>query len=73
MLLEKDGKKLYIKVEGPKKVRWHISPAQSEFSYDSPNSGISIIGFDTDLEKLIKLFIQEKQLDRITKHTVLAY
>ena len=43
MLLEKDGKKLYIKVEGPRKIRWHILPAQSDFSYDSPNPGISII------------------------------
>ena len=30
MLLEKDGKKLYIKVEGPRKIRWHILPAQSD-------------------------------------------
>ena len=58
MLLEKDGKRLYIKVEGPKKVRWHISPAQSEFSYDSPNPGISIIGFDTDLELSVKQSIR---------------
>ena len=46
MLLEKDGKK------------WHISPAQSEFSYDSPNPGISIIGFDTDLELSAKQSIK---------------
>ena len=58
MLLEKDGKRLYIKVEGPKKVRWHISPAQSEFSCDSPNPGISIIGFDTDLELSVKQSIR---------------
>ena len=50
MLLEKEGKKLYLKVEGPDKIKWNISPAKSAFSYDSPNPGISIIGFDTDLK-----------------------
>ena len=75
MLLEKDGKKLYIKVEGPKKVRWHISPAQSEFSYDSPNSGISIIGFDTDLEldakQSIRVFLLPEENKNVTYKSVL--
>lgn len=55
MLLEKDGKKLYIRVEGPERIKWYINPAQSAYSYDSENRGISMIGFDTDLK------INEKQ------------
>lgn len=50
MLLESNGKKLYIRVEGPEKIKWKVTPAQSSFSYDSANPGISIIGFDTDLK-----------------------
>ena len=49
MLLEKDGKKLYLKVEGVGNIRWRISPAKSDFTFDSPNPGVSIVGFDTDL------------------------
>lgn len=50
MLLEKDGKKLYIKVSAPVPIRWHISPAVSPFSFNSPNPGVSIVGFDADLK-----------------------
>ena len=50
MLLEQDGKKLYIRVEGPEKIRWRIVPAEPDFSYNSPNPGVSLIGFDVDLE-----------------------
>lgn len=50
LLLEKDGKKLYVKVSGPESIRWHISPAVSPFSFDSPNPGITIVGFDADLK-----------------------
>ena len=49
ILLEKDGKKLYLKVEGVENIRWRISPAKSDFTFDSPNPGVSIVGFDTDL------------------------
>ncbi|RHR56934.1 heparinase II/III family protein [Parabacteroides sp. AF17-28] len=75
MLLEKDGKKLYVKVEGPKKVRWHISPAQSDFSCDSPNPGISVIGFDMDLElsakQKIKVFLLPGENKNVTYQSVL--
>lgn len=50
MLLEQDGKKLYIRVEGPEKIRWRIVLAEPDFSYNSPNPGVSLIGFDVDLE-----------------------
>ena len=50
MLLEQNGKKLYIRVEGPEKIRWRIVPAEPDFSYNSPNPGVSLIGFDVDLE-----------------------
>lgn len=75
MLLEKDGKKLYIRVEGPKKVHWHISPACSEFSYDSSNPGISIIGFDTDLElsvkQRLKVFLLPEENKDVTYESIL--
>lgn len=75
MLLEKEGKKLYIKVEGSQKIRWHILPAQSDFSYDSPNSGISIIGFDTDLElsakQRIKVFLLPGENRNVTYKSIL--
>ena len=50
MLLEQNGKKLYIRVEGLEKIRWRIVPAEPDFSYNSPNPGVSLIGFDVDLE-----------------------
>lgn len=50
MLLEQDGKKLYIRMEGPENIRWRIVPAEPDFSYNSPNPGVSLIGFDVDLE-----------------------
>ncbi|WP_106827858.1 heparinase II/III domain-containing protein [Parabacteroides pacaensis] len=49
MLLEKGGKKLYLKVEGPKQVKWKVVPANSVYSYDSSNRGYNIVSFDTDL------------------------
>lgn len=75
MLLEKEGKKLYIRVEGPKDVRWHISPAQSVFTPDSPNPGISIIGFDTDLElstkQRIKVYLLPEENKNVSYQSVL--
>ena len=50
MLLEKDGKKLYIRVEGLEKINWTVKPADSSYSYDSENKGISIVSFDADLK-----------------------
>lgn len=54
MVLEKDGKKLYLRVEGPEGVKWFIKPAQSDYTYDSPNPGISVVGFNTDLKVMEK-------------------
>lgn len=68
MLLEKDGKKLYLKVEGPKEIKWNISQAQSDYSYDSPNPGISLIGFDTDLKlsakQKVRVYLLPDEKDR---------
>jgi hypothetical protein len=50
LLLEKDGKKMYMKVDCPTGIRWNIHPAEPVFSYDSPNPGVTIISFNTDLE-----------------------
>ena len=51
VMLEKSGKKLFVRVEGPEKITWNIRPAVSSYSYDSPNKGVSIVSFDTDLER----------------------
>ena len=49
MKLEQEGKTLYVKVECPTAIRWKVEPAVSEFTFNSPNPGISIVSFDTDL------------------------
>lgn len=48
--LTKDGKKLYLRVEGASNPVWDIKPAKSTYSYDSENPGISIIILNTDLK-----------------------
>lgn len=61
LLLEKDGKKLYLKVESKTPIRWNNHPAVSDFTFDSPNPGITIVSFDTDLKlgekQNIKVFL----------------
>ena len=49
LLLEKEGKKMYMKVDCPTDIRWNVHPATPVFSYDSPNPGVTIICFNTDL------------------------
>ena len=41
MLLEKDGKKLYLQVEGLGKIKWNVRPAISSYSFDSENDAFS--------------------------------
>lgn len=48
--LNKDGKTLYLKVEGVNSPVWDIKPAKSTYSYDSENPGISIITLNSDLK-----------------------
>lgn len=67
LLLEKDGKKLYLHAETATPVRWHITPAKSAFAYDSENPGISMIGFDTDL------ITNEKQTVRVSLYPSAVY
>lgn len=50
VLLEKDGKKLYVKVDCPEPIRWQIQEAKSRYTFDSPISGITHVAFDTDLK-----------------------
>ncbi len=50
LVLEKDGKKLYLNMEGMDEAKWNVKPAVSDFSYDSPNEGISIVSFQVDLK-----------------------
>lgn len=72
MMLEKDGKKLYIKIDGIENIRWFVKEAKSDFSYDSSNNGMSIVGFDFDLKPLktqqIKVYLlPENDIELIYK------
>ena len=51
ILLEKDGKKLYILIDASDKVSIHIKPAKSTFSFDTPNPGVSLVTFEFDLKR----------------------
>lgn len=51
VLLEKGGKKLYLKVSSPVPVRFYHTDATPANTYDSPNPGICFVGFEADLER----------------------
>ncbi|MDO4948999.1 MAG: heparinase II/III family protein [Bacteroidales bacterium] len=48
-LLEKDGKKLYLKVDAPFPVRFYTRDATPTNTYDSPNKVGRFVGFEADL------------------------
>ena len=50
-LLEKDGRKLYLKVSAPFPVRFYYTDATPANTYDSPNPGVCFVGFEADLER----------------------
>ena len=50
-LLEKDGKKLYLKVSAPFPIRFYHTDATPANTYDTPNPGICFVGFEADLER----------------------
>ena len=60
MKLEQAGKTLYLKVDCPTAIRWKVEPAVSEFTFNNPNPGISIVSFDTDLP------LDKEQMIRVT-------
>ncbi|MDO4948998.1 MAG: heparinase II/III family protein [Bacteroidales bacterium] len=49
LLLEKDGKKLYLKVEAPFPVRFYNELAVPTNTYDTPLNGERFVGFEADL------------------------
>ena len=51
VLLEKNGKKLYLKVASPVPVRFYHCDATPANTYDSPNPGVSFVGFEADLKR----------------------
>lgn len=65
IMLEKEGKKLYVKIEGIKDARWFIREAKSDFSYDSPNNGFYIVGFNLDIKpsetQKIKVYLSTEE------------
>ena len=48
-LLEKGGKKLYLKVDAPFPVRFYTRGVTPTNSYDSPNTEGQFVGFEADL------------------------
>lgn len=70
VLLETEGKKLYVKVDAPASIRWRIEPAEPVYSFNSKNPGISLVRFDTDLKlnvkQLIKVFLIPEENKNIT-------
>ena len=50
-VLEKDGKKLCLKVSSPVPIRFYQQEATPTNTYDSPNPGIRFVGFEADLKR----------------------
>lgn len=51
-LLEKDGKKVYVKVDCPVETKWKVAPAEDTlYPFNSPNPGISVLSFDAELTR----------------------
>ena len=48
-VLEKDGKKLFIKVNSPVPIRFYKQETIPTNTYDSPNNGSMFVGFEADL------------------------
>ncbi len=69
ILLEKDGKKMYMKVDAPEPIRWNIAPAKPRFTFDSPiSSDVTHVAFDMDLklhssQKITVYLIPEENKD----------
>ena len=49
-LLEKDGKKFYMKVQASVPIRFYKKNTTPTNTYDSPNEGNQFVGFEADLE-----------------------
>ena len=74
LLLEKNGKKMYLKVDCGENIHWNIKPAVSEYTFNNPNPGISIVSFDTDLKRdakqIIKVYMIPDENKDITYQSV---
>lgn len=70
IMLEQDGKKVYFKVDAPAPIRWNIEPAQPVYSFNSPNPGVTLVRFDTDMmlntKQLIKVSLIPEENKSIT-------
>ena len=49
-LLEKNGKKLFMKVNSPVPIRFYKEATTPTNTYDSPNTGNQFVGFEADLQ-----------------------
>ena len=68
--LAKDGKKLFIKVQGPANVEMKTWSTTSPNDYDAPNPGTTLVGFETLIPKGSKasftvFLIPEKVLNKV--------
>ena len=63
--LEKDGKKLYIKINSPVPIRFYKEDTTPTNTYDSPNNGNQFVGFEADLNlgttQEITVFLMPKE------------
>ncbi|MBR1576106.1 MAG: heparinase II/III family protein [Bacteroidales bacterium] len=51
VLLEKNGKRLFLQVDSPVPVRFYHCDATPTNTYDSPNPGVCFVGFEADLTR----------------------
>jgi hypothetical protein len=70
--LTKDGKKLILQVDAPATVAMKIWSTDPQNSYDAPNPGTALVGFEVTLPANTKtalnvLLIPEKALNKVTK------
>lgn len=66
LLLQKDGKSLYMTVEGLDNLTWDIGPAEPLFSFDEAMPGITMVRFHSDLKlsatQKVKVTLSPKRL-----------
>ena len=65
--LTEKGKKMIFKVESNQKIKLRSVPAKSSNSYDEPNDGVTLIGFETSIPALAQARYCVKLIPRNTK------
>lgn len=73
VVLEKDGKKLYLMAQGVADVEWKTWTTEPGTDYDEPNPGTVMVGFEYDAsgnEEVVfqVVLVPDKALEKIKKH-----